>query len=98
MNDCLETPVSFGIIAGSGVYPLELARAARAAGVQRIVAAAFLNETDPRLNGLVDDIERMRVGQLGRLISFFQKRDVRYVAMAGQIDPGNLFNLRPDVK
>ncbi len=89
---------SLGIIAGNGTYPLAMARAARAAGVSRIVAAAFQNETDPALAPLVDEIEWMRVGQLGRLISFFKKAAVPEAVMAGQIAPGNLFDLRPDLK
>jgi len=89
---------SLGIIAGNGAYPFALAKAARAAGVGRIVAAAFENETDPALAELVDEIEWMRVGQLGRLIKTFSSRKVGHVIMAGQIAPGNLFDLRPDLK
>ena len=88
----------FGIIAGSGAYPLTLARSARAAGVKRIVVAAFENETDPGLAEWVDEIEWMRVGQLGRLIGYFKKREIGHCVMAGQIHPKNLFDLRPDIK
>jgi DUF1009 family protein len=42
----LETPEILGIIAGNGVYPKELATAAHKAGVKKIVAAAFIDETD----------------------------------------------------
>ena len=87
-----------GLIAGNNTYPLILAREARAAGVQRIVAAAFTGETDPKLAELVDEIEWMRVGQLGRMISCLKARGVREAVMAGQIHPSNLFNLRPDLK
>jgi DUF1009 family protein len=87
-----------GIIAGSGSYPLLLARSARAAGVRRIVAAAFENETDPALAALVDEVSWMRVGQLGRMIGFLEKQGVRRAIMAGQIAPKNLFDLRPDLK
>lgn len=89
---------SLGIIAGNGTYPFALAKAARAAGVRRIVVSAFENETDPALAGLVDEVEWMRVGQLGRLIKTFSSRKVEHVIMAGQIAPGNLFDLRPDLK
>lgn len=75
-----------------------MAREARAAGVTRIVAAAFHGETDPALAELVDEIDWMRVGQLGRLVSFFKKAAVTQAVMAGQIQPKNLFDLRPDVK
>ena len=60
-----------GIIAGNGVYPRLLADAARRAGVKRIVAAAFTDETDERLAAKVDEIHWMRVGQLGKLIACF---------------------------
>ena len=87
-----------GLIAGNNAYPLILAREARAAGVTRIAAVAFTGETDPRLAELVDEIEWMRVGQLGRMISWLQARGAREAVMAVQIHPSNLFNLRPDLK
>ena len=87
-----------GLIAGNNAYPLILAREARAVGVKRIVAAAFTGETDPKLAELVDDIEWMRVGQLGRMIAFLKNKGAREAVMAGQIHPGNLFDLRPDLK
>jgi hypothetical protein len=87
-----------GLIAGNNAYPLILAREARAAGVKRIAAVAFTGETDPKLAELVDEIEWMRVGQLGRMIASLQSRGVREAVMAGQIHPSNLFNLRPDLK
>src|SRR4051812_10377477 len=40
----------------------------------------------------------MRVGQLGKLISFFNNAGVSNAIMAGQIAPKNLFDLRPDWK
>lgn len=89
---------SLGLIAGNGVYPLAMARSARAAGVARIVAAAFEGETDPALAECVDEIEWMRVGQLGRMIRTFSSRGIGHAIMAGQIAPSNLFNLRPDLK
>ena len=89
---------TLGIIAGNGNYPFSLAKNARAAGVERIVVAAFEKETNPALAAEVEEIEWMRVGQLGRMIRFFESRKVAHVMMAGQIAPGNLFDLRPDIK
>ena len=89
---------TLGIIAGNGVYPRLLADAARKAGVNRIVAAAFTGETDPTFAQHVDLIEWMRVGQLNRLLKFFSEHKVHHGIMAGQIAPKNLFDLRPDVK
>ena len=94
----MEIPASLAIIAGSGAYPLAMARAARAAGVARLAVAAFQNETDPALAALADEIEWMRVGQLGRLLGFLKKTGTRHAVMSGQIHPKNLFDLRPDLK
>jgi DUF1009 family protein len=96
---CFDTlQETLGIIAGNGVYPLILAKNARIAGVKRIVVAAFVNETKSDLGDLCDEIEWMRVGQLGKMIKFFQRCQVKSAIMAGQIDPKNLFDLRPDVR
>jgi len=94
----METPDALGIIAGSGVYPLLLAAAARKAGVKKIVVAAFTDETSADIGTRADKIEWLRVGQLSKLLNFFREANVRQAIMAGQIAPGNLFNLRPDLK
>ena len=94
----MNAPQVLGIIAGNGVYPRQLADAARKAGVMKIVAAAFSDETDPALTQHVDLIEWMRVGQLTRLLRFFREQKVHHAIMAGQIAPRNLFDLRPDWK
>jgi UDP-2,3-diacylglucosamine hydrolase len=89
---------TLGIIAGNGVYPRLLADAAQKAGVKKIIAAAFTGETDPELKRHVHLIEWMRVGQLNRLLKFFNQNKVHHAIMAGQIAPKNLFDLRPDLK
>ena len=94
----MTDPSALGIIAGSGAYPFLVARSARKRGVRAIHVAAFENETRPELAEHVDSIEWMRVGQLGRLLRFFEKAGVREAIMAGQIAPKNLFDLRPDFK
>ncbi len=94
----MEIPTSLAIIAGNGAYPLAMARAARAAGVARLTVAAFQNETDPAVATLADEIEWMRVGQLGRMLGFLKNSGARYAVMSGQIHPKNLFDLRPDLK
>ena len=94
----MNVPEILGIIAGNGIYPRLLADSARKAGVRKIIAAAFTDETDPALAQRVDQIEWMRVGQLSRLLKFFRDQNVHHAIMAGQIAPTNLFDLRPDWK
>jgi DUF1009 family protein len=94
----MQTPDILGIIAGNGAYPRELAQAARKAGVNKIVVAAFTDETDRSIEQNADTVEWLRVGQLGKLLKFFRENNVHQAIMAGQIAPKNLFDLRPDVK
>src|SRR5471030_1119987 len=89
---------SLGLIAGNRTLPLEFARQARAAGVKRLVAVAFENETDPALANLVDEIVWLKVGQLSKLIAFFTDRGVKQCVMAGKVAPKNLFDVRPDLR
>lgn len=93
-----DLPPTIGMIAGNGLYPGIFARAARRAGTTHLVAAAFVDETDPVLGDLVDRLEWMRVGQLGKMIKYFKSQGVTRVVMVGQIAPKNLFDLRPDLR
>jgi DUF1009 family protein len=92
----LSTPDTLLIIAGNGRYPFQLAEAARRKGVKRLCAAAFENETDPALAGVVGDLRWLRVGQLGKLVAYAKETGATKAIMAGQIAPKNLFDLRPD--
>ncbi len=94
----MATPETLGIIAGNDAYPRLLAEAARKAGVRKLVAAAFTGETRPELSEAVDEMQWLRVGQLGRLLDVFREANVTHAIMAGQIAPKNLFDLRPDWK
>jgi len=95
MNPNLD---ALGIIAGNGRYPILLAEAARARGVKRIVIVGFSGETTADVEKLADDYTKLRVGQLGGLCSYFRDQKVTQAIMAGQIAPGNLFDLLPDLK
>jgi len=92
------TSESLFLIAGSGEYPRLVAESARQAGVGRIVVAAFVGETSAETEGLADEVFRMKVGQMGKLLEAARKSGATKALMAGQIAPGNLFNLRPDLR
>ncbi len=89
---------AIGMIAGNGIYPAIFARAARKAGVGRLAAATFHDETDPGIEELVDSVSWMRVGQLSKMIKFFNREGIDRAVMVGQIAPKNLFDLRPDMR
>jgi DUF1009 family protein len=95
----MDQPINtLGIIAGNRSLPLLFARQARAAGVKRLVAVAFENETDPALASAVDEIIWLKVGQLSKMIAAFADRGIARCVMAGQIAPKNLYDLRPDLR
>lgn len=94
----MSIPESIFLIAGSGDYPRLVIEGARAAGVRRIVLAAFDGETSDAIAAMADEVFRMRVGQLGKLLDAAKQSGAAGAIMAGQIAPSHLFNLLPDVR
>jgi UDP-2,3-diacylglucosamine hydrolase len=78
-----------GLIAGNGVFPLEVAKAAHIRGLA-VIAVAHSGETDPALAALVDEITWIRVGELQRMIDAFKAAGVAEAAMAGGISRARL--------
>jgi DUF1009 family protein len=66
--------------------------------VKRIAIVGFNGETAAEVEKFADDFTRLRVGQLGGLCNYFRERQITHAIMAGQIAPGNLFDLLPDLK
>lgn len=87
-----------GLIAGSGQFPIIFSKKAKSKGFS-VYAAAFLNETDKSLEGHVDEIEWMHLGQLKQLINFFKKHNVTEAVMMGAIRKTRMFSdVKPDIK
>jgi UDP-2,3-diacylglucosamine hydrolase len=87
-----------GIIAGGGQFPMIVADAARKQGLH-VTAVAFEGEADKVLEGKVDEIEWIKLGQLGKLIKAFKQRNVAKALMAGTINKSKMFgNVQPDLK
>jgi hypothetical protein len=87
-----------GIIAGGGQLPLLFAKAASQEGLE-IFAAAHEGETDNELANLVNGLQWVRLGQLGRIIKFFKQQGVDKTVMVGSITKTNIFrDIRPDLK
>lgn len=89
---------TLGLIAGNGVFPQEVARAARLRGI-RIVALAHREHTDPGLEPLVDEITWIKVGEIQRIIDVLKGARVDEAAMAGGIARARLGNsFAPDAR
>ena len=78
-----------GLIAGNGIFPLEVAKAVRRQGI-RVVAVAHLNETATALSAEVDELTWVKVGELERIIEVFKRSGVDQAAMAGGISRARL--------
>jgi UDP-2,3-diacylglucosamine hydrolase len=88
------------LIAGQGIYPILVAKAARAAGVP-VRLIAFEGETAPELVASFPESERhsVHVGQVGKTLKLLEKMGAGYALMAGQVTPRRLFDgLKPDLK
>jgi UDP-2,3-diacylglucosamine hydrolase len=78
-----------GLIAGNGVFPLEVARAARQRGI-KIVAVAHLNESEHALDSIADEVTWIKVGELQKIVDVFKNAGVSEAAMAGGISRARL--------
>lgn len=91
-----EVPESLIIIAGRDAYPLMLARAARNAGVKRLVVIGFKGETRRELIPLIDEIHWVNLGNMQHLLETLASLQIKPCMMVGQIAPKNLFTIRMD--
>ncbi len=89
---------AIGIVAGGGQFPLLFAAAARRAG-RRVVIAAHKGESDPAIEAVADVMLWVKLGQLGKIIRFFQEQEVRETAFLGTITKTRIFrDIFPDLK
>jgi DUF1009 family protein len=89
---------NIGIIAGGGQFPLLFIEAAHKAG-KRVVVVAHKGETDEQVAQAADACCWVKLGQLGKLISFFKKEGVRETVFLGTITKTQIFrDVLPDLK
>jgi UDP-2,3-diacylglucosamine hydrolase len=96
-----EAIIKLGLIAGNGRFPFLLLDAARAQGIQ-VVVAAIKEETESEMDARAAADPGIRVhwlslGELSRLIETFHQEGVTRAVMAGQVKHKQIFsNIRPD--
>lgn len=89
---------SIGIIAGGGQFPLLFIEAAHKAG-RRVVVVAHKGETDEKVALAADAVCWVKLGQLGKLVSFFKKQGVAETVFLGTITKTQIFrDVLPDFK
>ena len=93
--------MKLGLIAGNGRFPFLLLDAARAEGLE-VVVAAIKEETDPEIDRRAEadagvTVHWLSLGELSRLIETFKKEGVEKAVMAGQVKHKQIFSsIRPD--
>ena len=91
-----DVPESLIIIAGRDAYPRMLAKAARKAGVGRIVVLGFKGETQRDLVALADEVHWVPLGSMRLFLDTLESTGARHAVMVGQIGMHNVFHLRLD--
>lgn len=91
-----DVPESLIIIAGRHAYPSMLAKAAREAGVKRIVVLGFKGETRRDIAALADEVHWMHLGSIRPFLDKLASTGIKQAVMVGQIAPHNVFHLRMD--
>jgi len=91
-----DVPESLIIIAGRQAYPAMLAKAAREAGVKRIVVLGFKGETSREVLPLADEVIWANLGAMQPFLDKLEATGIKQCVMVGQIAPHNLFHLRYD--
>ena len=93
--------MTLGLIAGNGRFPFLLLDAARAEGLE-VVVAAIKEETDPEIDRRAESdsgvtVHWLSLGELSRLIETFRDAGVAKAVMAGQVKHKQIFSsIRPD--
>lgn len=87
-----------GLIAGSGQFPIIFCKRAQEKGIG-VYVAAYVNEADPGLKEYAEAVEWLHLGQIKRLIQFFNKNKVAETVMMGAIRKTSIFrDVKPDMK
>ena len=86
-----------GLIAGNGKFPFLVLDAARAQGMD-VVVAAIKEETFPEIESRgAASVHWLSLGELSKLIETFKREEIHRAIMAGQVKHKQIFSsIRPD--
>ena len=86
----------YGLIAGSGRFPILALEAARKLG-HEVVAVGIQEEASPEIEALCARCHWISLGELSRLIEILKQESITEVVMAGQVKHARIFSaIRPD--
>ncbi|MFH1867591.1 MAG: UDP-2,3-diacylglucosamine diphosphatase LpxI [Candidatus Omnitrophota bacterium] len=80
----MENIDRIALIAGNRNFPILLAKAARANGVE-VIAIAVNSETEKEIETVANKVYWINLGEGKKLIEIINKEDIKYAVMAGKI-------------
>jgi UDP-2,3-diacylglucosamine hydrolase len=83
-SNSLVSPEVFGLVAGWGHYPLEVARRLKSAG-KRVCCVALAGHVSDDLKQWCDSYQVFGLGRMGAQTNFFRRHGVRRATMAGKV-------------
>lgn len=90
-----------GLLAGSGLFPVNFARGAHRHGY-KVVAIALKGETSPELEDYVDEIHWTGLARLGKWIRIFKDAGIQRAVMCGGVTKAKIYEnplrLMPDFR
>lgn len=86
-----QSSTPLGLIAGEGIFPLLVARGARASG-RKVVAAAFGGSAWPELRGEVDVFKWVGVLRIGQWIRVLQAHGCTEAILVGRVAKEKMYN------
>jgi DUF1009 family protein len=89
-------PERLGLIAGNGRFPFLVLNAARARGME-VVVAAIREEAFPEIEREGAAVHWLYLGELSKLVETFKREGISQAVMAGQVKHKQIFSsIRPD--
>jgi Uncharacterized protein conserved in bacteria len=73
-------------------FPFFLPNAQKKEGNLKIIAIAIKGDTSRHINGFVDEVYWVNVGEFKKMMGILKEKNIKRVAMAGQVSPRTLFN------
>ena len=88
--------MKYGLIAGSGRFPILALETARRLG-HDVVVVAIRDNAPPEVEGLARSCHWITIAELGKLIDILHNEQITEVILAGQVKHTSIFSsLRPD--
>lgn len=91
INDFSMSDLSnIGVIAGGGQFPRLFIEAAKKEG-RKVFVVGFRGETGDKVESLADNMRWVKLGQLGKVIKYFQQHSVSETVFLGSITKTRMF-------